>query len=206
MPGRSIAALAAIVASARLVTSGRGEALDRAVRDAVVRLRAEHGATLDPIVTAGTDLGSLAGMVGVAGALAAGGRRRASVRVLVAGSLAWGLAQGAKPLLGRARPYELDGDERADRLVAEPAGSSWPSGHAAVAAAMHEALTDELGPTGRAVTAALAVGVALSRCYVGVHHATDVIGGHGIGIVAGRIARRLVPPPGPRGRRGLRRR
>ncbi|MEY3020518.1 MAG: hypothetical protein RLZZ272_1502 [Actinomycetota bacterium] len=208
MPRRSVAALAAVGASAWLVASGRGDELDRAVRDAVVRLRAEHGERLDPLVAVGTDLGSLYGLVGVAGAVAASGRRRGATRVLVAGSLAWGLAQAAKPLLGRARPYELDGEARAERLVAEPAGSSWPSGHAAVAAAMHEALSDELGPSGRRLTAALALAVAVSRCYVGVHHATDVIGGHGIGILAGRIARRLVPPRdrGGRGRRRLRRR
>lgn len=194
MPRRTIAALAAVGASAWLTASGRGERLDRPVRAAVERLRAEHGPSLDRAVAAGTDLGSLAGLVGVAGAVAASGRRRGAARVLVAGTLAWGLAQAAKPLLGRARPYELDGEERAERLVAEPAGSSWPSGHAAVAAAMHEALADELGPAGRRLSAKLAVLVAVSRCYVGVHHATDVVGGAGIGIVAGRIARRIVPP------------
>jgi len=191
---RTITAIAAVGVSAWLARSGRGEPLDRAVREAVVDLRAEHGERLDRAVALGTDLGSLYGLVGVAGVVALGGRPRSAARVLLAGGIAWGVAQAAKPLLGRERPYELDDDgQRAERLVAEPAGSSWPSGHAAVAAAMHEALRDELGPAGRTVSGLLAGAVAASRCYVGVHHATDVIGGLGIGILSGRLARLVVP-------------
>jgi undecaprenyl-diphosphatase len=108
------------------------------------------------------------------------------VRVGLAGATAWTLAQATKPLLPRERPYQSDG---AERLVVEPAGTSWPSGHAAVAAAMAITLGEGRGPAVRALLGSLATAVGISRVYVGVHHASDVVAGLGVGIVSAAALR-----------------
>ncbi|MTV26521.1 phosphatase PAP2 family protein [Nitriliruptoraceae bacterium ZYF776] len=180
------AALLTVAVSRYLVSSRRGDTLDRAARDALAR---PLGARADVAVAALTDLGSVYGLAGTAAALAAVGRRRDAAEVAAAGTAAWMAAQGLKPTLQRPRPYQLD---QSARLVAIPSGSSWPSGHAAVAAATATAVAPALGPTGRAVAGAAVAGVAASRLYVGVHHLTDVVAGVAVGVVCGRATRRLL--------------
>lgn len=183
--GTSLAA-AVVVASLVGARSGRIDALDRRVGAHLVRPR---GTTVDRAVGVGTDLGSVYGLAGVCLALAIGGHRERAVELAAAGGLAWCAAQGAKPLVGRARPYQADG---ATRLVAEPAGSSWPSGHAAVAAAMADTVAGRLAPGPRVLARTAALGVACSRLYVGVHHPSDVAAGAGIGVLSARAAAGLV--------------
>jgi membrane-associated phospholipid phosphatase len=176
--GVTLAAVGLLAASYAAVRSGRSERVDRRAAKA---LAYPLGHRVDVIVAAGTDLGSVYGIAGIAGVLAATGRRRAAADVAAVGAIAWMVAQASKPLVGRERPYVVEG---ADRLVAVPAGSSWPSGHVAVASAMATTLAaDHLpGPAARIARGA-AVGVAVSRCYVGVHHLTDVIAGWGAGVL-----------------------
>jgi membrane-associated phospholipid phosphatase len=181
-------ALAAVAASYLGVRTGRSDALD----GAVARVLGRPGPpAVDRALGAATDLGSVYGLTGVAVALAASGRRRASIEVLAAGGVGWAAAQAVKPALHRPRPYESDG---AARLVAVPAGSSWPSGHAAVGAAMATALWPQLGPAGRAGVVSASAGIGLTRLHVGVHHATDVVAGLGVGVLsalgAGALLRR----------------
>jgi membrane-associated phospholipid phosphatase len=139
-----------------------------------------------------TDLGSSFGLAGVTAALALLGRRTAAVEVGAAGAAAWLLAQGVKPALGRARPYELG---TASRLVSPPAGSSWPSGHAAVGAAMATAIATVADRRVAAAAAVGAVAIGASRIAVGVHHLSDVVAGLGVGVLAaagaGTVTRRL---------------
>jgi membrane-associated phospholipid phosphatase len=198
------AAGAAVGASYAALTSPRAQRYDR--RAGLVLAR-PLGPVADRVVSAGTDLGSVYAIAGIAGALAATGRRRAALDVVVAGSLAWTAAQAVKPLVDRPRPYQAAG---AFRLVAEPAGTSWPSGHVAVAAGMAGALAPGMDRRGRSVVAALAGFVALSRIYVGVHYLTDVVAGIGIGVASARTWRllrrpvqyrraRRAPGPGPGG-------
>jgi membrane-associated phospholipid phosphatase len=184
---RAVAAATGLVAASyAAVRSGRSERLDR---QAAKALAYPLGHRVDLLVAAGTDLGSVYGIAGIAGVLAATGRRRAAFDVAAVGALAWTAAQAAKPLVGRERPYVVEG---ADRLVAVPAGSSWPSGHVAVASAMATTLAEHHLPTGTArVARAAAVGVAASRCYVGVHHLTDVIAGWGVGVLCSALWSRL---------------
>ena len=173
-----VAASVAILASYAAVKSGRSAILDRRAAKA---LAYPLGHRVDRLVAAGTDLGSVYGLAGVTAVLAATGRRRAALDVALAGLAAWGAAQGSKPLIGRERPYVVEG---ADRLVAVPAGSSWPSGHVAVAGAMTSALVPHVGRGRRRWLHLGAAAVAVSRCYVGVHHFTDVVAGWGVGVLS----------------------
>jgi membrane-associated phospholipid phosphatase len=187
---RLAAAVVLLAGSYAAVTTGRSERLDRRAAKALAR---PLGHRVDVAVGAATDLGSVYGIAGVAGVLAATGRRRAALDVLGTGAVAWTLAQAAKPLVGRERPYVV-GD--AERLVAVPAGSSWPSGHVAVAAGMATTLAvGHLGPVAGRVADGVALGVAASRSYVGVHHLTDLVAGWGVGVLsatAWRTAREAV--------------
>jgi undecaprenyl-diphosphatase len=79
----------------------------------------------------------------------------------------------------------------AERIVIEPAGTSWPSGHAAVAAAMVGTLGHGRGPLTRGLLSAMALAVGGSRVYVGVHHPTDVAAGLGLGALSASLVRRV---------------
>jgi membrane-associated phospholipid phosphatase len=87
-----------------------------------------------------------------------------------------------------------------------PAGSSWPSGHSAVAAATATSLSPHPGPLSRLVAGGFVGTVAVSRLYVGVHHLTDVVAGVAVGHLCARAVRggrRAIW--GPRTRRATRR-
>lgn len=181
-----LAALAAVAASYATVKLGKAEVVDAPLRRA---LRSGGQRAGDLAVGVVTDLGSVYALTGICAVLAARRRVRPALEVAVAGGIAWSAAQAAKPLLDRHRPYEL-GEAR--RLVAEPAGTSWPSGHAALITAMADTLAPSLTRGGRLTVGATAVGVGLSRCYVGVHHATDVVAGMGVGMLSSRAASWLI--------------
>ncbi len=177
---------ALIVASGLAARDGHATEVDAEVRRRIAALRTPRR---DAVLRVATDLGSLYGVGVVAGVVAVAGRPRLARRVAATGATAWGLAQAAKPLLPRERPYQSDG---AERLVVEPAGTSWPSGHAAVAAAMASTLGEGRGPLTRSLLGAAAVMVGASRVYVGVHHASDIIAGLGIGGLSSRLVRGAV--------------
>ena len=178
---RVAASLVAIAASYTAVRTDRAEPFDRAV---AAVLRRPLGPTVDAIVGYGTDLGSVYGLTGASLVLAATGRRETAFDVFGAGSVAWLVAQSNKPVLDRPRPYQ---QAEAERLVAPPAGTSWPSGHSAVASAIGTAVADHGGRGATATGVGLVGFVAASRIYVGVHHATDPVAGWGIGVISATI-------------------
>ena len=96
-----------------------------------------------------------------------------------------------KHLVDRIRPYEVI--QSLEILVTKPDDASFPSGHTASSFASCTALLLSLPMVtdrrrARIFTAAayvLAILIALSRLYVGVHYPSDVLGGLVIGVLCG---------------------
>lgn len=97
--------------------------------------------------------------------------------------------QGVKRLFRRARPT-ASGDERYG--VRTPSTSSFPSGHASAAAFAATLLAAHSPRWARPFWYGLAGIVALSRAFVRIHHASDVLGGLATGLVLAAAARRLT--------------
>jgi undecaprenyl-diphosphatase len=119
------------------------------------------------------------------------------------------LTMGLKPLIDRPRPFETLGT--GDPLLGGTLGSSLPSGHAATAFAGAVTL-GYLFRRGLPFFLLLALAIAYSRLYVGVHYPSDVLLGGALGaavslaaLAALRLRRRTsavpprseaAPPPG----------
>jgi undecaprenyl-diphosphatase len=133
------------------------------------------------------------GLLWFAVAAVLGGRRGSSRKAALRGVASIGLASGTanavlKPLLPRRRPAasELPAYQTLDN---PPTSSSFPSGHAASAAAFATAVAMESPKLGLAV-APLAATVAYSRVHVGVHWASDVLAGAALGSGLALLTRR----------------
>ncbi|MFG2309162.1 bifunctional phosphatase PAP2/diacylglycerol kinase family protein [Streptomyces sp. NPDC048566] len=160
------------VAAGRL--PGAGPALGRLSR------AADHGRLW---------LGTAAGLGLVGGPTA----RRAALRGL--GSLALASATVntlVKWTARRPRPL-LDGVPPVRLLRRQPHTTSFPSGHAASAAAFATGVALESTRYG-ALVAPVAAGVAFSRVYVGVHFPGDVLAGVALGAGAALLTCRRWPP------------
>ncbi|MDQ4104568.1 MAG: phosphatase PAP2 family protein, partial [Actinomycetota bacterium] len=132
----------------------------------------------------------------VAAALASrkGATRRAALRgVAAVGGASFTTNALGKPLLPRRRPaYE---DLPVSRRLAQrhhPRSSSFPSGHAASAAAFTTAVTMECPAVGLAL-APVAAAVAYSRVHTGVHWPSDVAAGMLLGTGVALATRRWWP-------------
>jgi undecaprenyl-diphosphatase len=111
------------------------------------------------------------------------------LRLGAATGLATLLSQTLKRSLTRARPdVSIDGFEA---LAANPDRFSFPSGHTAAAFAVAIAWAGEpfgLGP----LSLLLAIGIGLSRVYLGAHYPLDVAAGAVLGVCGGIGARLTV--------------
>jgi undecaprenyl-diphosphatase len=96
----------------------------------------------------------------------------------VAVAASWTVAEGAKYLFDRARPFIWDTEIAP--LIKTPSSSSFPSGHSATAAAGALTLSALYPPCAPALVLA-GVLVVLSRVYLGVHFPFDVLAGVAIG-------------------------
>ncbi len=123
-----------------------------------------------------------------------GPTRRAAMRGLLAISGASFTANVlGKPVLPRRRPaYEDVPPERRLDHGERPGSSSFPSGHAASAAAFATAVTMESPVIGAAV-APVAAAVAYSRVHTGVHWPSDVAAGVLLGTGVALATRRWWP-------------
>jgi undecaprenyl-diphosphatase len=98
--------------------------------------------------------------------------------------------QVLKQLVERQRP----GQNEPHPILRDvpPAGLSFPSGHAIVAAAALVILWPYLGRTGRIIATLLAVGVGVARIYLGAHNPLDVVAGAGLGLILGALLTLVV--------------
>lgn len=115
---------------------------------------------------------------------------KAAVRVGVGLGLESGLVNlGVKSLFKRKRPV-FEGERPLD--LRRPLTSSFPSGHS-TSAFMAASLLSEDDEKFAPVYYGLAAVIAVSRAYVKIHHASDVVAGAALGAVLGRVARHVAP-------------
>ena len=144
-----------------------------------------------PALSRAADHGVL--WLGIAALLAASERRdlrqaaaRATMSLMIASVTVNGVA---KLLVGRVRP-SLEGIATERRVRRLPVTTSFPSGHAASAAAFAVGAARE-APGTLAPLGILAAGVGLSRVWTGAHYPADVLVGAALGAtVAAALPRR----------------
>ena len=112
--------------------------------------------------------------------------RAAAWRLVLALALTFFVVDAiAKPLVGRARPFEVFDEVRV--IDTRPTTGSFPSGHAASAFAGALAAS-RIWPGARVAFFLLATLIAVSRVYVGVHFPIDILAGALVGIVCAWFA------------------
>jgi membrane-associated phospholipid phosphatase len=92
------------------------------------------------------------------------------------------MSTSIKVAIGRQRPAVED----LPKLMATPTGLSFPSSHSSSSFAAAQAYS-LLVPAGALY--AVAVPMALSRLFLGVHYPSDILAGAALGTVCGRIGR-----------------
>lgn len=119
---------------------------------------------------------------------------RLAVAMAISGVGVYLLAVVAKGIVDRARPAALLADVSSRETFVE--GSlGFPSGHAAVAAALTMVVTPYLPGRWRYLPITLLAIVFVGRLYVGAHLPLDLIGGAALGFAAGGVANLIVGTP-----------
>ncbi len=142
---------------------------------------------LTPIMRAFTvagRAGALWGVFAFLGYLATGLQTYNLLMPWTAVAVSWVIAEGAKFLFNRARPFIRDTEIAP--LIKTPSSSSFPSGHSATAGAGAITLS-AIYPTFAPALILSGFLVALSRIYLGVHYPFDVLAGVLIGTATAAV-------------------
>ena len=119
----------------------------------------------------------------LAGIALAARRPRLALALGAAGTSAWILAKAIKPVVDRGRPQSEVEDVRLRGK--EEGDQGFPSGHAAVSAALTVVMLPRVSPRYRPLVVALSVFVPFARWYVGAHLPLDTVGGSALGAAIG---------------------
>ncbi len=165
------------------------DAFDERVDALLERVRGNPA--LDSLMTAATHAGEFSAVwhvSGLARGLVKGRHDEIIALALGLGAESLLLNQGLKRLFRRERPTEA-GDERFD--IRRPLTSSFPSGHASAATFAAITLIRWDGRRSIPLWGTLAAIVSISRPYVRIHHASDIVGGAIAGALMAAIAKRV---------------
>jgi undecaprenyl-diphosphatase len=153
--------------------------LDRAIFRAIFRFKWRPFTSLMRAFTVAGKAGGLWGVIAALAFLTTGLQPSHLLVPWAAVAISWTVAEGAKFLFNRARPFISDTEVAP--LIKTPSSSSFPSGHSATAAAGALTLSAVYPPFAPAFFLAGLL-VAFSRIYLGVHYPFDVLAGLTIGI------------------------
>jgi membrane-associated phospholipid phosphatase len=166
------------------------ESFDRWSDDRLERLRGN--AVADPVFKTASYLGDFSGiwhLIGIGRAIIDPSAVRQSLAMsALIGAESLFVNQGVKRVFRRTRPTE-SGDPRFP--VRRPSTSSFPSGHASAAFFAAAILTTATGYSWAPVWYSTAVVVAVSRAYVRIHHASDIVAGAALGAALGLVGSRV---------------
>jgi glycosyltransferase 2 family protein len=140
-----------------------------------------------PLVWGPMQAGSLVGsLAAVGGTYAVTRDRRLALAALAGSQVAWWSGKGVKEVVARGRPGVFLPDAR---LREKATGLGYVSGHSAVAFSLVAVLAPALPRSWRPAAVGAASFVALARLYSGAHLPLDAVGGAGLGVLAGTMAR-----------------
>lgn len=158
----------------------------------LLSVRRRESRVVTRLMRAVTHLGDPASwmLLGLALAFSGGGGLHLSTLLGTAAVLALAISQPLKRLCRRPRPSHGIGGFAA--LAENPDAFSFPSGHTCVAFAVAAAFAGQAaGPLGTLLLT-LAIGIAVSRVYLGAHYPLDVAAGALVGTVSGITAKLIL--------------
>jgi membrane-associated phospholipid phosphatase len=131
------------------------------------------------------------------------GRRQLGAAIAIGGTAAWVLAKAVKPAVGRGRPAST----MPEVVIrgAEEGDLGFPSGHAAVSAALTTVIRPYVAGTWTGVPSVLSAIVPFARMYVGAHLPLDAVGGSALGVAVGCAVNLALGVPRDRSPRAPRR-
>jgi undecaprenyl-diphosphatase len=158
--------------------------LDRALFRAIFGVKWAPLTSLMRAFTIAGSAGAIWGFLAAVGFLLTGLEPSRLLIPWTAIAASWTVAEGAKYLFERTRPFLWDTEIAP--LIKTPSSSSFPSGHSATAAAGAMTLS-VLYPPFAPVLVLAGLLVVLSRVYLGVHFPFDVLAGIVIGIATSAV-------------------
>ena len=164
--------------------------LDRAIFRAIFRFKWRPLTSLMRAFTIAGKAGALWGVIAALAFLVTGLEPSHLLVPWVAVVVSWTVAEGAKFLFNRARPFISDTEIAP--LIKTPSSSSFPSGHSATAAAGVLTLST-VYPSFAPAFLLSGLLVALSRIYLGVHYPFDVLAGLLIGTATALAVLTIAP-------------